>query len=352
MTELYKWIQQSRGDTLPLNSIYAGTTPNDGHVYVGRINNVPGKVNLHNKLIYNFWSQDFSSSYQSGEVLTTTHTYKWKRISRGELIPNNAVYSGLDTSKDKVWVGKSLNGYAGKINCHSNSSKEPKMHNLWYHNTFMGIPSRAEQKAFILVIEDNEQNDTNVDDIDEDNEQNDNKNKTSLLNYINCCDNTNKLPEWKNYDMNIITMKTKITNLNVCIGKIAEKIITVLSAVNGNIISLFNLTKDILTNDIELNLSSYSNEESNKKTKIMQSNIVNQNGFPTYILLTFSKTKIKKKFSVPGLGFGTDKLSISIFYEIYEPNNDIANTRTKDRINRTINECIESYKNTENIIKN
>ena len=50
---LYEWVTKSRNDDLPVNAIYAGSTSTDGHVYVARFNNIPGKVNLSNNKIYN-----------------------------------------------------------------------------------------------------------------------------------------------------------------------------------------------------------------------------------------------------------------------------------------------------------
>ena len=51
---LYKWVAKSRNDDLPIDAIYAGSTSTDGHVYVARFNNIPGKVNLSNNKIIIF----------------------------------------------------------------------------------------------------------------------------------------------------------------------------------------------------------------------------------------------------------------------------------------------------------
>merc|ERR1712166_951738 len=66
--KIYEWVSKSRGDELPSNTIYSGSTHTDGHVYVARFNNIPGKVNLSNKKIYNFWVQAIGSQ-KCGEVL-------------------------------------------------------------------------------------------------------------------------------------------------------------------------------------------------------------------------------------------------------------------------------------------
>ena len=122
--KIYEWVPKSRDDDLPSNAIYSGSTNTDGHVYVGRFSNIPGKVNLTNKKINNFWVQAMGSQ-TCGEVLTTNNIYKWITIVRGDKIPDNAVYSGTDQNGDKVWVGRSASGEPGKINCKDNSSTTP-----------------------------------------------------------------------------------------------------------------------------------------------------------------------------------------------------------------------------------
>ena len=132
-----KWVPCSRNDEIPHNAVYAGTTSTDGKVYVARINNTPGKVNLRDgtNKIWNFWVHGLWQSSLSGEILTTNGTCSWIDIKHGELIPNNAVFSGRDHSNDKVWVARDKRGEPGKLNCHDNDSKSPKMYNLWCHDS-------------------------------------------------------------------------------------------------------------------------------------------------------------------------------------------------------------------------
>merc|ERR1712166_1247458 len=146
--KIYEWVSKSRGDELPSNAIYSGSTHTDGHVYVARFNNIPGKVNLSNKKIYNFWVQAIGSQ-KCGEGLITNNVYRWVNIVRGDKIPDGAVYSGVDQNGDKIWVGRSVSGESGKINCHDNNSKNPLMHNLWYSQ------HSSNTKAHILVIQEN-----------------------------------------------------------------------------------------------------------------------------------------------------------------------------------------------------
>lgn len=132
-----KWMPYSRDDEISHNAVYAGTTHVDGKMYVARVNNTPGKVNLSDgtNKIWNFWVEGLGRS-SSGEILTTNGTCTWIDIKHGDLIPSNAVFSGRDHCNDKVWVARDKRGEPGKLNCHDNDSKNPKMHNLWCHNSW------------------------------------------------------------------------------------------------------------------------------------------------------------------------------------------------------------------------
>lgn len=127
-----EWVPKRRNEELPPGAVYAGTTSTDGQIYVGRFASTPGKVNLDNSKVYNFWVQN-EGSRDCGEVLATNGNVNWVDIKRNELIPRNAVYSGKDRSGDKVWVGRNRGGEAGKINCHDNNASNPKMWNIWCH---------------------------------------------------------------------------------------------------------------------------------------------------------------------------------------------------------------------------
>jgi len=151
----YKWVPLSKNDPLPYNAVYAGNTGPDGHIYVARFDNVPGKVNLSNdgkKIIHNFWVQG-KGSRTSGEVLITNGKWNWDNIKRGEPIPKYAIYSGHDQCNDEVWVGKSICGECGKINVKDNGhvnvengSSNSTMWNLWSHGKGQST------QGFILII--------------------------------------------------------------------------------------------------------------------------------------------------------------------------------------------------------
>jgi len=141
-----KWVSRSRLDDIPKNAICTGSFKTDGEVYIGRINKGPGKVNLDNGKIWNYWVQSTGSS-QSGQMLVCNYKYKWINIKRGGTIPKNAVYSGKDTRNDHVWVGKSQDDEPGKITCMDNTAPELKMANLWCHSAWGSY-----QEAYILTV--------------------------------------------------------------------------------------------------------------------------------------------------------------------------------------------------------
>ena len=148
-----EWVNIARGDTIPKYAIKGGITATDGVIYVGKIKNSPGKVNLDNNKIWNYWVQgEGSSTY--GKMLITNIDYKWQLISKGESIPKKAIYCGRDKSNDCVWIGKSVKtNELGKINCENNNKIEsnyvPTMNNLWCHSSWS-----SSQTALILVLTD------------------------------------------------------------------------------------------------------------------------------------------------------------------------------------------------------
>ena len=128
--EIYvKWKTFNRGDAVPKDAVYAGNTRNDGAVYVARVANTPGKVNLEKGKLNKFSYHGFPG-YTSGEMLLTNGDCNWVRIKKGDVFPKHAVYAGLDWQAIKVWVGKSVTGEPGCMNCDANG----KMTRLWCHH--------------------------------------------------------------------------------------------------------------------------------------------------------------------------------------------------------------------------
>ena len=128
--EIYvKWETFNKGDALPKDAVKAGNTTNDGDVYVARVSNTPGKVNLEKGKVNEFFYHGFGG-FASGEMLLTNGDYNWVLIEKGDAFPENAVYSGLDWQGIKVWVGRSMDTEPGCMNCNSSG----KMTYLWCHH--------------------------------------------------------------------------------------------------------------------------------------------------------------------------------------------------------------------------
>ena len=146
--KLYEWIPMKRYDTIPDNAVYSGQTDEDGKVYIAKIDNSPGKVNLENGKIYNFWSQNYNSR-QQGEVLVSYGINSWKELKYGQTIPNGAVIGGgRDYNGDKVWVGKDITtDEPGKITCLDSKESFPKMCRLWCHTYW-----RTADKRILCII--------------------------------------------------------------------------------------------------------------------------------------------------------------------------------------------------------
>jgi len=134
-----EWIVRQKGEDMPAGAICAETRVDGRRVHVARFRDTPGLVVCgraysQRNQIHEFWVHGAGSS-GAGEVLVTNGLVKWVPVGRGDPIPSTAVYSGIDSSGDKVWVGRSkVHGEPGKINCHDNDSKTPEMWNLWCHS--------------------------------------------------------------------------------------------------------------------------------------------------------------------------------------------------------------------------
>ena len=324
--KLYEWVSKSRNDELPINAIYAGSTSTDGHVYVARFNNIPGKVNLSNNKIHNFWVQAIGSS-TTGDVLVTTNIYKWVDIKKGDKIPNNAIYSGHDQNGDKVWVGRTLSGESGKINCHDNISDTPLMHNLWYNKR------NSDTKAHILVIE--KDNKINTDETTEEIVVKNNK-----LEYIHSNQTpVDELPLWSHCLVNKLSKTVKSTKLDVSVGQLAKNMFDILSTVNGDIITLATL---IIKFNMNLAYETSSELVTNREIIITPKD---NNGNNKYIILNFSKVEKIKSHKILGLYTRDTKyLDIKVDYMILEPTNASATIKCQILINDKADMIINSFR--------
>lgn len=136
-----EWVTINRGDALPGDefAVKAGTTDSDGAVYVGRLENAPGKINLYadekpNKM-WNFWAHGEGSS-QVAEVLVTNMEQTWVPFKKHDpkhskgLVGDDLGDTQMRTRSDGlVVVAKNYKGEPGKLNFFD----EKKYCHLWTH---------------------------------------------------------------------------------------------------------------------------------------------------------------------------------------------------------------------------
>ena len=332
LNKKYEWVSKNRYDSLPDNVIYAGHTSTDNNVYVGRVKNTPGKVNLENGTIYNFWVHGLGS-YQSGEVLVSDNNYKWIDIKRDDMIPKNAVYSGIDSSCDKVWVGKSSSGEPGKINCHDNHSENPSMCNLWCHSRISSLLT-----GYILVIDEDVNKLVDEDETEEEKIET-TKLKTEKLEYLHGNEDPEVFPLWKHCLVNTLSQTVKSSELEICAGNLAKSLYDVITASNLSFITLAELIQKF-----KINLSSNQSEErvSSKELIVSKPDV---DGNSKYMIIIFSKLKTTKASRLARIfNASSTYLDIKVDYTILEPNNEPANRKCQQLIDEKMNSMINSFR--------
>ena len=296
----FQWIVLKRGDYLPKNAVYAGVTAVDGKMYVAKMDNSPGKVNLKDGKIWNFWSQNYYSRQES-EVLVVNGKCKWKEINQGDLIPENAVYVGYDYKLHKVWVGKDITtDEPGKITCLDSNDKEPKMCKLWCHS----YTCLADvEKASILLIEEPPQK------INE-----------------NCM--------WGNtVQYNSYEEKIKCTSLDVSISKIVSAIMASVAVAAGELTHLTELLKT----DIKLHISN-----SNYKNSVISKSVINTDDEKYYIMIKYEKTSERKTILSGIFNFHNLDFYLNVKYAVLEPINENARLKCIKRKNDLIDNIIKN----------
>ena len=294
-SELYKWIPMKRGDTVPDNAVYCGQPSKDGKVYVAKIDNSPGKVNLDNGKIYNFWSQKYNSRTE-GEVLVSYGVNSWKELKYGNTIPVGAVYGGRDYKSDKVYVGKdTTTDEPGKITCLDENATNPSMCRLWCHTYW----STADVKiANILVIKAKPKP----------------KPPQPIVKakpIIKPKDNS----DWgKTLQYKKISECIKTKSVDISISNIVNAITKTIAVASGD---LFHIG-DLLKTDIKANISTtqVDSEEANES-------VVNDENKKNYILLKYYKKTLKKKGGLKGVfNFNCSDYNLIIEYAIFQPENE------------------------------
>lgn len=122
------WVGIEHGQKIADDAVLAGSTTSDGPVWVGRFGEEPGKINANDGHMHKFWGHS-SKDHQNAEILRISGSYAWLSISRGHLIPANAVKAGETASDGAAYVARYC-GEAGKMN-----TKEGRMFNFWGHSS-------------------------------------------------------------------------------------------------------------------------------------------------------------------------------------------------------------------------
>jgi len=291
-SQLYKWIPMKRGDTLPDNAVYSGQTSSDSKVYIAKIDNSPGKVNLDNGKIYNFWTQNYNSRTE-GEVLVSYGVNSWKELNYGEPIPSGAVYGGRDYNSDKVWVGKdTTTDEPGKITCLDSNATNPSMCRLWCHTYWRTADVKI---ANILIIKEKPKPQPII------------KEKPVVI--------PKDDSDWgQTLQYKKISEHIKTKSVDVSISNIVSAITKTIAIASGDLSHIGELLKS----DIKAKISTakMDSEEANQS-------VVNDENKKNYILLKYYKKTLKKKGGIKGVfNFSSSDYNLIIEYAILQPEND------------------------------
>ena len=289
-SELFEWIPLSRGDSLPPNAVYSGVVQGDGDVYIGKIDNSPGKVNLANGRVYNFWSQNYNSRTR-GEVLVVHGKKEWVEVQYGEVLPKGAVCTGRDYRGDKVWVAKDVTtDEPGKLTCLDSTDPVPKMCRLWCHSYW----GTADVKiAKVLVV-----SETQDEAVDED-----------II--------IGEKPLWGSVtSFKSICRRLIKCNLDLSISNIVSSIVTGVKLGAGEL----SFLRDSLTSDIRAKADSalgYSEEG--------MKGVVSDKKKTTYVIIIYKKRGVQTSCTLQTLcGCIYTDFELDMTYAILNPLNDAA----------------------------
>eukprot|EP00929_Paragymnodinium_shiwhaense_P028334 TRINITY_DN1643_c0_g1_i1.p1 TRINITY_DN1643_c0_g1~~TRINITY_DN1643_c0_g1_i1.p1 ORF type:complete len:547 (+),score=122.90 TRINITY_DN1643_c0_g1_i1:77-1717(+) len=101
-----KWVAIEEGRRIPDDAVRCGYTKTDGVNFVGRHAGEAGKINMdENGCMHSFWSHRNWTRKKEAEILILVGNVEavWRRISRGEPMPSNAVSSdGNEEEKTNI----------------------------------------------------------------------------------------------------------------------------------------------------------------------------------------------------------------------------------------------------------
>jgi hypothetical protein len=299
-SKLVEWVPMKRGSSLPANAVYAGMTRDDGDVYVGKMDNSPGKINLKDGVIYNFWSQNYSSRSE-GEVLLVNGEKEWIELKYGQPIPEGAVCAGRDYNNDRVWVAKDVSSdEPGKLTCLNSNDLNPKMCRLWCHSYWRTADVKI---AKILVVKRKKEStlpppiappsspDVSIDVVEK--------------------------PTWGN----ITQFKTTRHRLYKCfmqasITKIVKGIMAGTRIVAGELTYLSNL----LNADIHAKI-----DNQNCETEEGERSVITDKNKSVYLVLFYKKKNVQSSFGIEQLcSCMLTNFSLEITYAIFHPTNQPA----------------------------
>ena len=323
MSILYEWKVMKRGDTVPENAVYAGITNDDGKVYVAKMDNSPGKVNLNNGKIWNFWSESYSSRQES-EVLIVHGNCIWREINQGDIIPENAVFGGYDYKQHKVWVGKDITtDEPGKITCLDSSDDKPKMCRLWCHSYYR---TSDVQKAKILLVEPEPAPAPAPEPAHAPAPE---PAPVPAQKITETC-------MWgETVQFNSFEEKIKSTSVDLSIDKIVNGIMASIAIAAGELTHLTSLLK----HNINLHISN-----SKYSSSVITRSIINSENEKYYILLKYERKTSDRRTIMGGIfNLHNSDFYLNVKYAVLEPINDRALDKCRQRKDALADNILEEF---------
>ena len=151
----------------------------------------------------------------------------------------------------------------------------------------------------------------------------------------------NSIPLWYEYSSHIVNENVKEYNINIAIGNIAHKIKGLIETTSGNILSIYNVLKDI---HLESEFHFYDSNE--KKLFVKCSKDIDNK--PVYLMMEFTQTRNQSRHAIKRVfGFSKNKVSIIGRYYLLKPQNraaeNLCNNLTNDGALHIINQIRNDF---------